>query len=53
MLKEIANSINPMIEFSVDMPYLHPDHKLPVLDLKVEMNPLKEIEYEFFKKIHM
>ena len=50
VLKEIANSIDPMIEFTVDMPSLHQDHKLPVLDLKVKMNSSNEIEYEFFKK---
>ena len=42
----IVNEIDPMVQFTYDVPELNPDGKLPVLDLKVFMSPENEVLYE-------
>ena len=52
ILKEIAEEVDPMLKFTIDTPSNHEDKKLPVLDIKVDIN-LKEnqrLDYEFFEK---
>ena len=46
----IANEIDPMVQFTYDVPELNPDGKLPVLDLKVFMSPENEVLHEFYEK---
>ena len=50
ILQEIANSIDSMIEFTVDHPSKHHDNKLPVLDLKVSVNTSNVVDFEFYEK---
>ena len=50
ILQEIANSIDNMIQFTVDHPSKHQDNKLPVLDLKVSVNTSNVVDYEFYEK---
>ena len=52
VVQEIANSINPMIILTVDTPCNYEDGKLPVLDIKVDVNEdeVNRIDFEFFEK---
>ena len=52
VIQNVANSINPMIKLTVDTPCNHDDGKLPVLDIKVDVNHEKDnrIDFEFFEK---
>ena len=53
VIKEIAESIDDMIEFTVDFPSnKHKCGKLPILDIQVCVNKNKEnrIDYEFYEK---
>ena len=52
VVQEIANSINPMIKLTVDTPCNYKDGKLPVLDIKVDVNEAEgnRIDFEFFEK---
>ena len=52
VIQEIANNINPMIKLTVDTPCNHKDGKLPVLDVKVNVNhdENNRIEFEFYQK---
>ena len=52
VVQEIANSINPMIKLTVETPCNYADGKLPVLDVKVNVNceEHKRIYFEFFGK---
>ena len=52
VIQEIANNINPMIKLTVDTLCNHKDGKLPVLDVKVNVNhdENKRIEFEFYQK---
>ena len=52
ILQQIANQINPMIKFTVDLPSDHEDGKLAVLDLKFRVNKVMKnrIDYEFYSK---
>ena len=49
---KVANRINPMIQLTVDTPCNHEDGKLPVLDVKINVNENENnrIDYEFFEK---
>ena len=40
-----------MIQLTVDTPCIYPDAELPVLELKVNMNPIEgnQIDFEFFE----
>ena len=46
----IANDVHEMIQFTVDFPENYKEKKMPILDLKVWMNDMKEIEYLFYEK---
>jgi hypothetical protein len=52
VIQKIANSINPMIQLTVDTPCNYEDGKLPVLDIKVDVNEAEDnrIDFEFFEK---
>ena len=52
IIQEIANSINPMIKLTVETPCNFEDGKLPVLDVKVDVNEKEanRIDFEFFEK---
>ena len=50
IIKDIANSIHDMIEFTVDVPSNYADGKMPVLDMKVWMNDKSEIDFMFYEK---
>ena len=48
VIQEVANSINPMIKLTVETPCNFKDGKLPVLDIKVNIN--NRIDFEFYEK---
>ena len=52
IIQKVARSINPMIKLTVDTPCSHEDGKLPVLDVKVDVNQEEDnmIDFEFFEK---
>ena len=52
VVQEIANSINPMIKLTVDTPCNYEDGKMPVLDIKVDVNVAEDnrIDFEFYEK---
>ena len=52
VLQQIANQIDPMIKFTIDIPSDHEDGKLAVLDLKLKVNKIMKnrIDYEFYEK---
>ena len=52
VIKEIADSIDEMIKFTVDHPSNHENNKLPILDLQVSVNLEKQnrLDYEFYEK---
>ena len=49
LLKEVANSISPMLQFEVDVGSNYNDDRLPILDLKV-WKVGHTIRHEFYKK---
>ena len=52
IVQEVANTINPMIKLTVETPCNFEDGKLPVLDVKVDVNEGEQnrIDFEFFSK---
>ena len=48
----IAESVDGIIKFSFDIPSNHKSCKLPVLDVELNINKIKEnlVEYEFYEK---
>ena len=52
VIQEIANSINPMFQFTVDTPSNHENGKLPILDLQVKINEEENnrLDFEFYEK---
>ena len=52
IIQQVANEVDPMIKFTVDVPSNHKDNKLPVLDLTTSINKKEgnRIDYEFFEK---
>ena len=54
LLKEIADDIDPDIQFELDVPSLHPNGRLPCLDLQlwvdVDEEGVPSVKFEFFKK---
>ena len=52
IIKEIANSIEGMIQMTIDFPTNHQDLKVPMLDVKVWINSevANKVFYEFFEK---
>ena len=50
VLTQIADSIEDNIKMEYDVPSLHDDKKVIVLDLKVDVYPQGNIRYTFYKK---
>ena len=52
VVNEIANTIDPMIQLTIDVPSTHPNNKLPILDLRVNVNKERKnrIDFEFYEK---
>ena len=52
VIQEVANSIHPMIKLTVETPCNFKDGKLPVLDIKVNINDNEKnrIDFEFYEK---
>ena len=52
VIKDIADSVDDMLEFTVDYPSNHKSGKMPVLDLEVGVNKNEQnkIEFEFYEK---
>ena len=49
---QVAELVNPMIKFTIDVPSYHEDNKIAVLDLKININQEEDyrIDFEFFEK---
>ena len=52
VIKDIAESIDDMVKFTVDYPGNHKSGKLPILDIEAKMNEEKQnkVEFEFYEK---
>ena len=52
VVREVADSVDEMIKFTIDYPGNHKSGKMPVLDVKAAINKEKEnkIEFEFYEK---
>jgi hypothetical protein len=52
VVQQIANAINPIIKLTVETPCNFEDGKMPVLDVKVNVNEdeMNRIDFEFFSK---
>ena len=54
ILKEIADTLNPNVQFTVDHPSNNSDNKMPVLDLKMWIQDTPEgpqVMHTFYKKV--
>ena len=52
-MKDIANNISPMLQWTSDVPSNYQDRKVPCLDLKISKHPENinnKIQFEFYKK---
>ena len=49
ILKDISNQLDPNIQMTIDVPSVHSNGRLPVLDLEVFLIENK-IEFSFYKK---
>ena len=52
IIRQVADQLDPMITFMENVPSYQDDHKIAVLDLKINLNEKKgnRINYEFFEK---
>jgi hypothetical protein len=52
VVQKIANTIDPMIQLTVETPCNFADGKMPVLDVTVNVNCMEQnrIDFEFFEK---
>ena len=50
VIQQIANSIEDMIEMTIDVPTNHDDGKVPMLDVKAWINNDNNVFYEFYEK---
>ena len=52
IVKDIANSVDPMIKMTFDVPSKHDDEKVPMLDVKVWLKESEndQIFYMFYEK---
>ena len=52
VVREVADSVDEMIKFTVDYPGNHKSGKMPVLDVEAAINKAKrnKIEFEFYEK---
>ena len=49
LYQQVANSILPMIQLELDCPSLHPNNKIPVLDLEIWMDK-NQMKHQFYRK---
>ena len=52
VIKDVADSIDDMIRFTVDYPTNYKNNKLPILDIEASINTDQQnrIDYQFFEK---
>ena len=52
VIKDIAQSVDEMIKFTIDIPENHKNGKMPILDVQVKINREAEnrLEFEFYEK---
>ena len=50
IVQAVANNIDKNIHVTYDVPSLHDDKMVPILDVKVIINEVGKIDYKFFKK---
>ena len=50
LVKELANTICPFLQMTVDYPSKHPSGWMPILDLQVQMAPDNTLNFKWFKK---
>ena len=52
IIREIAQSIDPMIKFTVDSPMNHENGKIPILDIQasINVNEQNRIDFEYYEK---
>ena len=50
LIRNIANSIHPMLQFEEDFCSRYPDKKLPILDLKCWLDQSNELWHEHYEK---
>merc|ERR1719430_2145573 len=50
LVKELANTICPFLQMTVDYPSKHPSGWMPILDLQVQMAPDNTVNFKWFKK---
>ena len=50
VIKDIANSVHPMIQMEEDYPSNHSDGKLPILDLKCSIDDEMLVKFEHYEK---
>ena len=52
VIRDIANSIDPMIQFTVDTPSSHENKKLPILDIQANLNKEENnrLDFQFYEK---
>ena len=52
IVRQVADEIDPMLKFTIDVPSYHAEGKMPVLDLKVNVNGEKSnrIDFEHYEK---
>ena len=52
VVRQVAELVNPMLKFTVDVPSHHDNRKIAVLDLEIKVNKEREnrIDYAFFEK---
>ena len=52
VIRDIAESVDKMIKFTIDIPENHENGKMPILDVQVKMNKQVEnrLDFEFYEK---
>ena len=50
LIREVADSVHPMLKFEEDFPSNHEDGRIPILDLKCWMDDNKKVWYEHYEK---
>ena len=52
IIKDIAETIDPMIKLTIDTPCTHENRAIPILDLEVKINANEDnrIDYQFYEK---
>ena len=50
LIQQVANNLDPTIKVTFDAPSLNADKRVPILDVKANINDKGKIEYIFYKK---